>query len=265
MFYDQSEFDIKCEWGIKGIEALADVSDVFIIVDVLSFSSCVDVAVSKGATVYPHYKRDGETIEYAKKLGAELAVSRKDNPEGKYYSLLLSSLINIPKNTKLVLPSPNGSAISFAANSKPLLCGCLRNAKAVAQYAMKKFKKISVIPAGEKWEDDSSLRPCVEDMLGAGAIIAYLKGLVSPEGRVMMAVFNMFKNNIAGALKSSSSGKEHKTVFDSFAHVIKNSSSGKELIERGYEKDIEIASELNVSECVPVLINGAYVNAMANA
>ena len=42
MFYDQAEFDIRCEWGIEGLEKLAIISDVVIIVDVLSFSTCVD-------------------------------------------------------------------------------------------------------------------------------------------------------------------------------------------------------------------------------
>ncbi|HEY3251838.1 MAG TPA: 2-phosphosulfolactate phosphatase [Ignavibacteria bacterium] len=260
MFYEQSEYDIKCEWGIKGIEALAGVSDVFIIVDVLSFSTCVDICVNNGAIVYPYAFRDASAVNFASEIGAELAVSRKDNPDGKKYSLLMSSLLEIPKGTKLVLPSPNGSAISFAAGNKPLICGCLRNSKAVAEYAMKHYKNITVIPAGEKWEDDNTLRPCLEDMLGAGAIISHFKGSRSPESRVMTAAFNLFKEDIPGALKNSSSGKEHKSVFDSFACIIKNSSSGRELIERGYENDIEIASKLNVSSAVPVLVDGGYVN-----
>lgn len=263
MYYEQSEYDIKCEWGLKGIKALNDVSDVFIIVDVLSFSTCVDVALSRGAIVYPHFNRDEETIEYARQIGAEIAVSRKDDPEGKQYSLLLSSLMRIPKGTKLILPSPNGSAISFAVKNKPLICGCLRNAKAVADYVINNYKRISLIPAGEKWED-GSLRPALEDMIGAGAIISNLRGSLSPECLSVLAVFNSFKDNISDALKSSSSGKEHKSVFDSFKTglegALKISSSGKELIERGYEKDIEIASELNVSSCVPVLSDGGYIN-----
>lgn len=263
MYYDQSEYRIKCEWGIKGIDALGRVSDVFIIVDVLSFSSCIDIAVSRGAIVYPHFKRDNETAVYAKKLGAELAVSRKDDPGSKKYSLLLSSLMNIPEGTKLVLPSPNGSSISFAAKEKPLICGCLRNAKSVAEYAMKNYERISIIPAGEEWED-GSLRPSIEDVIGAGAIISYLGGSISPECLSMLSVFSLFKGKIFEALKSSSSGKEHKSVFDfhrnNLSELLKISTSGKELIERGFEKDIEMASELNVSNSVPVLVDGGYIN-----
>lgn len=48
-FYNQSTFDIRCEWGVKGVEQLAPISDVVIIVDILSFSTCVEIATSRGA------------------------------------------------------------------------------------------------------------------------------------------------------------------------------------------------------------------------
>jgi 2-phosphosulfolactate phosphatase len=31
------------------------------------------------------------------------------------------------------------------------------------------------------------------------------------------------------------------------------------LIERGYKDDMSLAAELNVSDCVPTLENGAYI------
>ena len=264
MYYNQSEYDIKCEWGLRGVDALADVTDVFIIIDILSFSSCVDICVSNGAEVYPFPYNDKTAEDFANSIGAELAVSRKDNPTGEKYSLMLSSLQKIPKGNKLVLPSPNGSAISFEVKNKPVICGSLRNAKAVADYAMRNYERISLIPAGEKWED-GSMRFAVEDLIGAGAIISYLNGLLSPESLSMLAVYDHFKNKISATISATSSGKEHKSVFDSFkkniAGVLKVSSSGKELIKRGFEKDIEIASDLNLSKSVPVLIENRFVNA----
>ncbi|WP_228376923.1 hypothetical protein [Chryseobacterium vrystaatense] len=47
MIYNQQEFEIRMEWGLKGAEMLAPVSDVMIIVDVLSFSTCVDIATQR--------------------------------------------------------------------------------------------------------------------------------------------------------------------------------------------------------------------------
>ena len=102
---------------------------------------------------------------------------------------------------------------------------------------MLKGKRISVIPAGEKWPD-GSLRPAFEDIAGAGAIISYLKGELSPESKASAAVYQDIKNEL-------------------LIHI-KNCSSGKELIERGFETDIDLACVLNVSNSVPGLVNGEY-------
>ncbi len=48
------------EWGLAGVEALAPHSDVMIIVDVLSFTTCVDIAIGRGGVVYP-YRGTAET------------------------------------------------------------------------------------------------------------------------------------------------------------------------------------------------------------
>ncbi len=36
-------------------------------------------------------------------------------------------------------------------------------------------------------------------------------------------------------------------------------SSGKELIERGFESDVELAAAINVSDCVPIFTDKAYI------
>ena len=51
-YWDQHPFDLRCEWGPRAVAALAPISDVVIVVDVLSFSTCVDIAVARGAKVY---------------------------------------------------------------------------------------------------------------------------------------------------------------------------------------------------------------------
>lgn len=112
MIYNQIEFDLRCEWGKKGVEQLASISDVIIIVDVLSFSSCVEICTNNNAIIFPFSTNDesitGKSIvDYARRVGAEAALpmARAKNS----YSLSLQSLVNIPANTKLVLPSLNGS------------------------------------------------------------------------------------------------------------------------------------------------------------
>ena len=233
MIFDQHEYEIRCEWGLRGVQLLAPISDVLIIVDVLSFSTAVEFATSQGAIVYPYHWRDSSASAFANSIGAELA--DRENQDG--YSLSPASLFNLPENVRLVIPSPNGSELSLSAGSTPTIAGCLRNCRAVADFASRSGKKIAVVPAGERWEDDS-LRPCIEDLLGAGAIISYLNGNPSPEALVARRAFEGLRTDLAAQLIGSSSGKEK--------------------LLRGEGEDIRIAAELNASDCVPILIDGAF-------
>ena len=235
MIFDQQEFDIRCEWGEHGVAVLAPISDVIIIIDVLSFSTSVDVAVTQGAIVFPYRWRDDTARAYAVSVGATLAGPGR-NPS--MYSLSPASLTGIPKGTRLVLPSPNGATLTLAAKPTPVLAGCLRNAGAVAAVARTYGRKIAVIPAGERWKDDGSLRPAFEDLIGAGAIISHLDGRRSPEALVALAAF--------------------RAVEAELDHALRQCSSGKELLEWGFAPDVMLAAQLNVSTCAPVLVNDAY-------
>lgn len=234
MNFDQAEFDVRCEWGENGVLQLAPISDVVIIIDVLSFSTCIDIANSRGAIVFPYQWKDKSVESFAQSINAEIAEKRG----GSGYSLSPASLLSLDRGTRLVLPSPNGSSLSLATAETPTLTGCLRNCRAVALAAMSYGRRIAVVPAGEKW-GDSSLRPAFEDWIGAGAVINYLNGNLSPEAQLAVAAYQ-------GSL--------------ALEPLMKRCSSGRELIERGFEQDVNLALAINVSDCVPTLLNGAYVN-----
>jgi 2-phosphosulfolactate phosphatase len=236
--FDQSEFDVRCEWGEPGVAALAPLSDVVIIVDVLSFSTSVEIAVNRGAVVYPYPWRDERAEVFAASTGAVLADPVRARGA---YSLSPESLLSIGPGARLVLPSPNGAALTLAAGPAPVLAGCLRNARAVAAEAVRYGRKIAVIAAGERWPAGSGLRPCVEDQVGAGAIISHLPGSLSPEALSAAAVY--------------------RDAQPRLGEVLGRCSSGKELIEGGFAGDVALAAQLNVSACVPVLKGQRYIRA----
>jgi 2-phosphosulfolactate phosphatase len=231
---------VHCEWGLNGLEALRDHCAVVVIVDVLSFSTAVDVAIHRHARIYPFPHGDEDAArDEAARVGARLAASRRGGGE---LSLSPASLTKLNPGERLLLPSPNGSRLSLAGGRATVLAGCLRNAAAVAAKAVQLADgaAIAVIPAGERWPD-GSLRPAIEDLIGAGAVIEFLHLACDAEAKVAHAAF--------------CAAEPHLAV------TIRGSRSGLELIEREHGLDVDIAVELNVSRCAPILKNGAYENA----
>jgi 2-phosphosulfolactate phosphatase len=208
------------------VAALAP-ADVTIVVDVFSFTTCVDVATSRGAAILPYPWGDPSAEEFARKHGAELAGRRRQ----ARYSLAPTSYLEAPDGLRCVLPSPNGARIAIAAASTApvVLAGSLRNARAVGVAAQRLGATFNVIPAGERWPD-GSLRPALEDQLGAGAILRWLPGSRSPEADSAIALFECFRDRLIPTLDTCGSGRE--------------------LAGRGHTEDKEIAGQLNVSSCV---------------
>jgi 2-phosphosulfolactate phosphatase len=234
LFYQQEGYTLRFDWGVQGLRALLPASEVIVIIDVLSFCSAVDIAVGRGAWVYPATARDSEAEKLARAVGGVMAVE-KGSQSG--YGLSPSSLLEIPAGTRLILPSLNGASLSTRTAATPTLAGCLRNAHAVAQAARRLGSNITVIAAGERWPD-GSLRPALEDLLGAGAILAELDGSYSPEAQAAVTVFQGLRNQLAARLLECASGRE--------------------LIGRDQRQDVDLAAALNASECAPQLHDGAF-------
>lgn len=217
--FRQEHAACRCEWGPGAVTALAP-ADVTIVVDVFSFTTCVDVATSRGAVILPYPWNDPSAAESAAAHGAELAGRR-----GKArYSLAPESYLEAPAGLRCVLPSPNGAQVTLlAAQTSPVVfAGCLRNARAVAAAAACAGSSFNVVPAGERWPD-GTLRPALEDWLGAGAILHHLPGVRSPEAEAR--------------------------------------ASGREMEGRGNVRDKRIAGQLDVSDCAPRFERAAYIAA----
>jgi len=233
--FGQESWSCRCEWGPQAVTALAP-ADVIIVIDVFSFTTCVDVAVSRGAAILPYRWADPSAAEFARTHGAELAGRRRQ----ARYSLAPASYLEAPTGLRCVLPSPNGAQVTLAAARTPsvVLAGSLRNARAVADAARRIGSRFNVIPAGERWMD-GSLRLALEDALGAGAVLASLPGARSPEADAAVALFERHRTNLVAALEHCGSGREMEA--------------------RGHDRDKFIAGELDVSPCVARFDGVAYV------
>jgi len=220
---------ILCEWGESAVRRLSAEADVVVVVDVLSFTTCVDVAVSRGGRILPIRPGAPDAEAFAARHGASLA-----GPRGKArFSLSPATYLDLEPGRAVVLPSPNGALATLAAGSGVVLAGCLRNAEAVAAAAAAAGGvggRILVVPAGERWPD-GSLRPALEDWLGAGAVLAGLPGEASGEARAAVAAWRALEAEIPNALRACPSGRG--------------------LAERGHPEDVELAAEVGVSACVP--------------
>jgi 2-phosphosulfolactate phosphatase len=250
----QEGFAYRFEWGPSGLRALAGPSssgtvDVVVIVDVLRFTTAVSAALEAGATVFPYRWADGAAADYAAQRSAVLA-GRRELGE---LSLSPTDLLPVQPGARIVLPSPNGSALSFAARehgARHVLAGCLRNAWATAAAARRlagTSGSIAVIAAGERWHGATGpLRPAVEDLLGAGAILATLDPAAaisppccSPEAAAARAAFVAARPRL------------HETLAAS--------ASGRELLARGWDDDVATSAAFDVTRTAALLVDDAFV------
>lgn len=238
-WFEQRGFRVRFGWGPNGLRRLAPNADVVVVVDVLSFSTSVDIAVGRGAVILPYKWHDGSEHDYAIERDALVAQRWPIDDSDSGWTLAPSSLLTIPPGARLVLPSPNGSALTFGARDAGagrVLVGCLRNAGAIAS-AVGSAATVSVIAAGERWRGTTGpLRPALEDQLGAGAIIDALgeKGELSPEAAAARAVY--------------------RDAAPELPRRLSDSGSGRELVGRGRKNDVDLAAQINTSNAVPELI-----------
>lgn len=226
---------VELEWGPVGAAVLAARCDALVVVDVLSFSTCVSVAVGRGARVWPHRWADASTASRARSLGAVPAGPRG----GSGVSLSPASLLGLYAGARVLLPSPNGATVTLAAlgpdASSPapsVYAGCLRNAAAVAA-ALAGAGSVGLVPAGERWPD-GSLRPAYEDLVGAGAVAARLGGSLGPEAEAAVLAYERLR-------------------------PLGQCPSGVELVDEGFAADVELAEQQDADAVAPLLApDGAY-------
>jgi 2-phosphosulfolactate phosphatase len=166
-------------------------------------------------------------------------------------SLSPHSVRTAPFLERLVLPSPNGSTISFElAQAVPNVIGVsLGNRRAAAKWLLLRREqqptlRIAVIAAGERWPD-GSLRPAIEDQWGAGGLIDLLG-----EGGWQGV-----------ALEAHAAAAAYRAIADDIPTALGQCASGRALIEIGFADDVRTAARLDNGGAVPLLIDGSFIPA----
>lgn len=233
---------VRLEWGLAGALHAAEGVAAAVVIDVLSFSTAVSVALERGATVWPHPSPSG-AAERAGELDAVLAGPRVlDGPP----SLSPASLLALEPGARLLLTSPNGGRISHALHAHPcaVFVAGLRNAVAVADGVLAACAErtagrdpvVLLVPAGERWPD-GSMRVAYEDLIGAGALASALVNAdplvrLSPEAEAADAAYRSRR-------------------------PLSETASGQELLARGFAADVELAEQVGAGGVVPLLVDGA--------
>lgn len=228
-----------------GLRTLAPTVDVVIVVDVLSFTTCVDIALGRGAEVFPYKWHDGSEAAFAESVDAVVAGPRA-GPQR--YSLSPASLAEIQRGTRLVLPSPNGSALlsgATDAGAVSVVAACLRNGAAVGAWFADQDVSVAVIAAGERWKGTTGpMRVSVEDLWGAGSVLSlFADDDLSPEARMAVTAWRAVESRLVDELEACTSGRE--------------------LIRAGYPSDVLLAGAAHVSELVPALVDDRFVDLAA--
>jgi 2-phosphosulfolactate phosphatase len=175
--FDQSDYQVRLEWGVDGLARLAP-SDVVVVVDVLRFSSTVTQAIERGETVAL------DAAAHAVSLNGAAVAEAAAASAG---TVLLGSLRNAAAVARTVM---------------------------AIQHERGDRTSIAVIACGERvsGEPDALLRFAVEDLLGAGAVIDALADLgidhSSPDAAVAGEGFRSLRGAARHLLTASGSGRE---------------------------------------------------------
>ena len=221
-------------WGIDGLSYYGTSYSAIVVVDVLSFCTTVDIAISRGGSIIPSAIENECLLQsLAEKQNAILAGKRSDPG----ITLSPASMQSLQSKQKVLLPSLNGSTLFDLASKfgKPVFAGCIRNSQALAKFlTIKQYFPILFVAAGEKFPN-KMLRPSIEDYWGVGSILALLNGEKTIDAQCAEKSFEFVSDNPQKALIACESGQE--------------------LCTHGYQKDVELAGDFNASNHVGILLN----------
>lgn len=269
----QTGHRVRFDWGLDGALAVASGADVAVVVDVLSFTTAVGVALDAGTEVLPYRWADDTAAAFAERHDAVLARPRSAAGPGDL-SLSPVSIRAASGVRRLVLPSPNGSTICWHLAEElgvpTVLAASLRNASAVARWVVgrpdARRTTVAVVAAGERWPG-GALRPAVEDAWGAAAVLRGLVGglvgeLLGGPPRPEAPPWETASPEAAAphALSPEARSVAALAPHGDVAAELAGCASGRELVADGYAGDVRVAAEVDGSGVVPGLVDGRFVD-----
>ncbi|HWJ10047.1 MAG TPA: 2-phosphosulfolactate phosphatase [Nocardioides sp.] len=244
---------VRLEWGPTGAAVVAAETDIAVVVDVLSFTTTLSIATRRGTRVLPFGWKDERAAAYAEAQHATLAVGRLeaqhlDDPPP---SLSPAQLLTSRYVDRLVLPSPNGSTICAAVRDSgagtTVVGASLRNRAAVARWLDARLADgatVAFVPSGERWPD-GTLRPAVEDLWGAGAVLDLV----------------LTGSSVTASAEARHAVAAWRAVADGVGEELRACASGQELIDAGFGADVAAAADVDADDVVPVLTGDGFVAA----
>jgi 2-phosphosulfolactate phosphatase len=243
---------VHIDWAQDGLMYALKNRDIVVVVDTLRFSSAVVTAVAHGFSIYPvpdrqHGEKLSETVDAC-------MAGRSDEPG---ISISPVSFVNVPvdHSRNVILPSPNGATCSAMINAEDCaLVGCFLNAQAAGEMltslAYSKGRNVTVIACGEQRSvvtgqrvvyvpEDAHRVFAIEDYLGAGAIIVNTSLQRSAEAEICARSFMAAENDLSA--------------------LVRDSFSGRYLIEHDMVADIDHAVQINRYTIVPSIHGGDVV------
>ena len=248
--YSQSGFGVRFDWGMQGATAISAGAAAVVVVDLLSFTTTLSVALDAGVQVFPYRFRDASAAAFAASRGAVLAVGRREaGPTGVSLSPVSVRRAAAAGRTAGghlevgVAVAERGRHLPAARRGRDAWWWAppAKRDRVCATGSPRRFVgPIAVVAAGERWPGDA-LRPAVEDLWGAGLVIDALAALgagpLSPEAAAARAAYQAIGRS-PGPWRSAACA------------------SGRELTDDGYAEEIAMAAEVDVSRRVPVLERG---------
>ena len=225
--------------------------DLSIMVDALRASTTITIALDKFKEIYPVYTPE-EAIEIAQKKDAALAGERTGRTIEGF------ELGNSPGEMKdydgekdsLVLTTTNGVRVLENMDAETILIGSFINAKACAKAACElATEHIELVMGG--FERTFA----IEDFLAAGEIMYWIQEELGKQNKLDIDDIDYFKEETGiteyalSAILASRNGElvEKNSI---------KSKSGRRLSYLGYEDDVKLCVQRNISENVGIYKDG---------